>query len=82
MELNLVWALLIFIGASGVLATKTPFAFKKTPAIILLAATFTASYAATAFLFWLAGYSIIGIIAFVAGIAQLARRMFKDAMRF
>jgi hypothetical protein len=65
-----------------VLATTTPFVFKKTPKIILLAVLFAAAYAGSAFLFWSAGFSLIGIVLFIAGIAQLARRMFKDAMRF
>jgi len=80
--MELVLAALIFTATTAILETRTPFAFKKTPVIILMAIAFTAAYSATAFLLSSAGYALISIISFVAGISILLRRMFHDAMRF
>jgi hypothetical protein len=82
MFLTILSSAVIFITASRVLQSRSLFYLTGNWEIILRASVFMTAYALSGLLLAVAGYSIIGIIAFIAGMVLLVRKIWRDGIKF
>lgn len=82
MFLALTLSVVIFFAASMALQTRSASHNKGNWEIIFWVSAFTTAYASTAILLLVAGFSMIGVIAFIAGMFMLVRRIFLHGLKF
>ncbi len=82
MLLEIILSVLILTAATMLLRTRSLFYLKGNWEIIFRAAAFMTAYATAGLLLAAAGYSIIGVIASIAGMFMLGRKIWLDGIRF
>jgi hypothetical protein len=82
MFLALTLSAVIFIAATMLLQTRSLFYLKGNWEIIFRFSVFMTAYATAGLLLVLAGYSIAGILAFIAGMVMLVRKIWRDGIKF
>ncbi|MCC6980973.1 MAG: hypothetical protein IT343_21815 [Candidatus Melainabacteria bacterium] len=82
MLLEIILSVLILTAATMLLRTRSLFYLKGNWEIIFRAAGFMTAYATAGLLLASAGYSAIGVIAFIAGMFMLGRKIWLDGIRF
>lgn len=82
MFLTILSSVVIFITASRVLQAPSLFYLTGNWEIIFRASVFMTAYATAGLLLAVAGYSIIGMIAFIAGMVLLVRKIWRDGIKF